>query len=108
MFYPTILLNFSDYKEYHTDTTVRFTVTISEAKLAKAMEEGLHKTFKLTSSLSTNSMVCDDWIYFMEMYLIFSWPFVNWNWKSGVELFVYLLLVSVIVMSNIITTFVRF
>lgn len=50
----------TDYKEYHTDTTVRFTVTISEAKLAKAMEEGLHKTFKLTSSLSTNSMVLFD------------------------------------------------
>ncbi|XP_042857446.1 DNA topoisomerase 2-alpha-like isoform X2 [Penaeus japonicus] len=50
----------TDYKEYHTDTTVRFTVTISEAKLGKAMEEGLHKTFKLTSSLSTNSMVLFD------------------------------------------------
>lgn len=76
LFYLTIF-HFSDYKEYHTDTTVRFTVTISEAKLGKAMEEGLHKTFKLTSSLSTNSMVCEDWINFMEMYLLCSWSFAN-------------------------------
>ncbi|XP_049267876.1 DNA topoisomerase 2-beta [Rhipicephalus sanguineus] len=50
----------SDYKEYHTDTTVRFVVTMTEDKLAKAREEGLHKTFKLQTSLTTSSMVLFD------------------------------------------------
>ncbi|KAL1432034.1 hypothetical protein MTO96_013397 [Rhipicephalus appendiculatus] len=50
----------SDYKEYHTDTTVRFVVTMAEDKLAKAREEGLHKAFKLQTSLTTSSMVLFD------------------------------------------------
>lgn len=47
----------SDYKEYHTDTTVKFLVRISEEKLAQAEAVGLHKVFKLQSSLTCNSMV---------------------------------------------------
>jgi len=31
----------NDYKEYHTDTTVRFVVNVSENKLEKAEQEGL-------------------------------------------------------------------
>nr|XP_037282646.1 DNA topoisomerase 2-alpha-like [Rhipicephalus microplus] len=50
----------SDYKEYHTDTTVRFVVTMAEEKLAKAREEGLHKAFKLQTTLTTSSMVLFD------------------------------------------------
>lgn len=47
----------TDYKEYHTDTTVRFVVTMSEDKLSKARDEGLHKVFKLQTTFSTSSMV---------------------------------------------------
>lgn len=50
----------TDYKEYHTDTTVRFVVTMTEEKLSKARDEGLHKVFKLQSSLTTSSMVLFD------------------------------------------------
>lgn len=47
----------NDYKEYHTDTTVKFLVRLSEEKLAQAEAVGLHKVFKLQSSLTCNSMV---------------------------------------------------
>lgn len=50
----------SDYKEYHTDTTVKFVVTLSEDNLNKSMHSGLHKMFKIQSSLSTTSMVLFD------------------------------------------------
>ncbi|CAF4314644.1 unnamed protein product, partial [Adineta steineri] len=40
---PSIL----DYKEYHTDTTVRFVIKLSQAQFAKFHESGLHKSFRL-------------------------------------------------------------
>ena len=46
----------NDYKEYHTDSTVKFVVRMSEEKLAQAEAAGLHKVFKLQSSLTCNSM----------------------------------------------------
>lgn len=49
-----------DYKEYHTDTTVHFVVTMSEAELKKAEEEGLEKRFKLVTQIGTGNMVCFD------------------------------------------------
>ncbi|XP_034561189.1 DNA topoisomerase 2-beta isoform X2 [Notolabrus celidotus] len=49
-----------DYKEYHTDSTVKFVVRMSEEKLAQAESVGLHKVFKLQSSLTCNSMVLFD------------------------------------------------
>lgn len=50
----------TDYKEYHTDTTVKFIVTLNENNLSKALDSGIHKTFKIQSSLSTTSMVLFD------------------------------------------------
>ncbi|XP_030076913.1 DNA topoisomerase 2-alpha [Microcaecilia unicolor] len=50
----------TDYKEYHTDTTVRFLVTMTEQKLVEAEAVGLHKVFKLQTSLTCNSMVLFD------------------------------------------------
>ncbi|XP_045913852.1 DNA topoisomerase 2-beta isoform X3 [Micropterus dolomieu] len=50
----------NDYKEYHTDATVKFVVRMSEEKLAQAEAAGLHKVFKLQSSLTCNSMVLFD------------------------------------------------
>ncbi|XP_049538029.1 DNA topoisomerase 2 [Anopheles darlingi] len=48
----------SDYKEYNTDTTVRFVVSFLPGEYAKlyAEEGGFHRLFKLTSSISTSSM----------------------------------------------------
>lgn len=47
----------TDYREYHTDTTVKFVVKMTEEKLAEAERVGLHKVFKLQASLICNSMV---------------------------------------------------
>ncbi|XP_069033095.1 DNA topoisomerase 2-beta isoform X1 [Embiotoca jacksoni] len=58
----------SDYKEYHTDTTVKFVVRMSEEKLAQAEAVGLHKVFKLQSSLTCNSMVLFDHMGCMKRY----------------------------------------
>ncbi|MBN3313791.1 TOP2A topoisomerase, partial [Atractosteus spatula] len=50
----------TDYKEYHTDTTVRFVIKMTEEKLAEAEAAGLHKVFKLQTTLTCNSMVLFD------------------------------------------------
>ncbi|KAJ9575916.1 hypothetical protein L9F63_007228, partial [Diploptera punctata] len=51
----------SDYKEYNTDTTVKFIVTMNPDKLRAAEAEGLHKFFKLQTTISLSSMcVFDD------------------------------------------------
>lgn len=49
-----------DYKEYHTDTTVRFVVNVIEDKMARAEHDGLHRLFKLQTTLTTTSMVLFD------------------------------------------------
>ncbi|XP_032783705.2 DNA topoisomerase 2 isoform X2 [Daphnia magna] len=50
----------TDYKEYHTDTTVRFVVSMAEDKMQQAEAEGLHKAFKLQATHSLTSMVLYD------------------------------------------------
>ena len=50
----------SDYKEYHTDTTVKFIVTLSADKMQEAEAVGFHKKFKLESSLNTSNLVLFD------------------------------------------------
>ncbi|CAM1294747.1 TOP2B (predicted), partial [Pycnogonum litorale] len=50
----------TDFKEYHTDSTVKFVVTLSPERLSKYEEEGIHKAFKLQSPMSTTSMVLFD------------------------------------------------
>ena len=50
-----------DFKEYHTDKTVKFVVQMQQEKLRKAeLEKGLHQFFKLQTTLSTSSMVLFD------------------------------------------------
>ncbi|VDK30764.1 unnamed protein product [Anisakis simplex] len=49
-----------DYKEYHTDATVRFVIKMTKEKLREAEMEGLHKVFKLQTAINTTSMV--SWI----------------------------------------------
>ncbi|XP_076440250.1 DNA topoisomerase 2-alpha-like isoform X2 [Babylonia areolata] len=50
----------TDYKEYHTDTTVKFVVKMSPEKLAQAEQTGLHKVFKLQTNLSANMVLFDN------------------------------------------------
>ncbi|XP_053554372.1 DNA topoisomerase 2-alpha [Bombina bombina] len=57
-----------DYKEYHTDTTVRFIVKMTEEKLAEAEAAGLHKVFKLQTALTCNSMVLFDHVGCLKKY----------------------------------------
>ncbi|KAG8998298.1 DNA topoisomerase 2 [Tulasnella sp. 427] len=49
-----------DYKEYHTNTSVHFVITMTKEGMTKAEQEGLMKFFKLTTSLSTNNMMAFD------------------------------------------------
>ncbi|XP_070707709.1 DNA topoisomerase 2-alpha [Pempheris klunzingeri] len=58
----------TDYKEYHTDTTVRFVVKMAAEKLAEAEAAGLHKVFKLQSPLTCNSMVLFDHVGSLKKY----------------------------------------
>jgi DNA topoisomerase-2 len=50
----------NDYKEYHTDTTVKFLVSMKEDQFRKHENEGFHKSFKLQSSINLTSMVLFD------------------------------------------------
>merc|ERR1719210_1277670 len=51
----------TDYKEYHTDKTVRFVVTMTAEKLRAAeTQKGLHQFFKLQTTMTANSMVLFD------------------------------------------------
>ena len=50
-----------DYKEYHTDKTVKFVVQMAADKLRAAeLQKGLHQYFKLQTTISTSSMVLFD------------------------------------------------
>ena len=53
----TYCLCYSDYKDYYTDTTVKFVLSMTEDKLAEAEQAGLHKKFKLESTVATSNMV---------------------------------------------------
>ncbi|CAF0793170.1 unnamed protein product [Rotaria sordida] len=53
---PTIL----DYKEYHTDTTVRFVVKLSHEQFTKLKAAGLHKSFRLQDTFKLTNMVLFD------------------------------------------------
>jgi DNA topoisomerase-2 len=50
----------TDYKEYHTDTTVRFVVHLTADKMAEVERIGFHKKFKLETSLNTSNLVLFD------------------------------------------------
>lgn len=50
----------SDYKEYHTDTTVKFVVTVTENQMEHLLAEGLHKVFKLQNFINLSQMCAFD------------------------------------------------
>ncbi|KAF7657622.1 hypothetical protein LDENG_00024190 [Lucifuga dentata] len=58
----------TDYKEYHTDTTVRFVVKMTAEKLVEVEAAGLHKVFKLQNPLTCNSMVLFDHVGSLKKY----------------------------------------
>merc|ERR1719326_1190040 len=49
-----------DFREYHTENTVHFVVTLTPAKMREAQAAGFEKIFKLKSSISTNNMMLFD------------------------------------------------
>ncbi|GAA5989920.1 hypothetical protein JCM11641_002811 [Rhodosporidiobolus odoratus] len=49
-----------DYKEYHTDTTVHFIVTLTDKGKEAIEKDGLEKVFKVSGKLNTTNMVCFD------------------------------------------------
>lgn len=51
----------TEYKEYHTDETVRFVISANDAQLKKIADAGYYKFFKLQGSLSIGSMVLFDY-----------------------------------------------
>merc|ERR1712029_581531 len=59
----------SDYKEYHTDKTVKFIVQMAADKLRSAdMGQGLHNLFKLQTTMATSSMVLFDHLGVLRRY----------------------------------------
>ena len=50
----------TDYKEYNTDTTVHFIVILNRDKLVELEKEGLHKAFKLQTTMAVTSMCAFD------------------------------------------------
>lgn len=46
-----------DYKEYNTDTAVHFIVIMNRDKLLELEKDGLHKAFKLQTTMTITSMV---------------------------------------------------
>ncbi|XP_056631793.1 DNA topoisomerase 2 isoform X1 [Diorhabda sublineata] len=50
----------SDYKDYTTDTTIKYVITLQNGQMEIMEKEGLHKTFKLQSLLHTTSMCAFD------------------------------------------------
>lgn len=50
----------SDYKEYNTDTTIKFIVTCMPGEMQNMEADNFHKVLKLQSTLSTSSMCVFD------------------------------------------------
>lgn len=50
----------ADFKEHHTDSSVRFEITIAPESMERVKREGVEKVFRLTSRISTTNMHCFD------------------------------------------------
>jgi len=49
-----------DFKEYHTERSVHFIITVTEAQMQKLERTGFEKAFKLRSTLATSNMMFFD------------------------------------------------
>ncbi len=61
--YCLVSLSSSDYKEYHTDTSVKFVIKMNKDKLQKAEETGLHKFFKLQTTMTQQTTMVSTRIF---------------------------------------------
>lgn len=59
-------------QEYNTDTTVRFVVSLLPGKLAEVEAEGVHKVFKLQTTISMTCMNAFDHNNCLNKYAFFS------------------------------------
>ena len=60
----------TDYKDYNTDTTVKFVIQMTEEKIRAAeRDKGLHSFFKLQTTMSTTSMVLFDHLGCLKKYV---------------------------------------
>jgi len=50
----------SDYREYHTENSVHFELTLTPEKMQQVEQAGLEKTFKLRSTIATSNMILFD------------------------------------------------
>ena len=50
----------ADFREHHTDASVRFEITIAPESMDRVRREGVEKAFRLTSRISTTNMHCFD------------------------------------------------
>jgi hypothetical protein len=52
-----VLLSFppvaADYKEHHTDVSVKFIIKLTPEKMQEALATGLHTKFKMSTKMST-------------------------------------------------------
>jgi len=46
----------TDYREYHTENTVHFELTLTAEQMRRAEQNGLEKTFKLKTTIATSNM----------------------------------------------------
>ncbi|GAB4817907.1 hypothetical protein N2152v2_004953 [Parachlorella kessleri] len=46
-----------DYKEHHTDVSVKFVIKLAPEKMQEALAAGLHNKFKLAAKISTGNMM---------------------------------------------------
>jgi DNA topoisomerase-2 len=53
---PAVTPFIKDFKENHTDTSVKFTITVAPEKLAEIHSAGMLKKFKLEGSVATSNM----------------------------------------------------
>ncbi len=48
-----LLLSVADYKEHHTDVSVKFVIKLTPERMQEALAAGLHAKFKLSTKMST-------------------------------------------------------
>ncbi|CAH7676316.1 DNA topoisomerase II [Phakopsora pachyrhizi] len=58
-----------DYREYHTETTVHFVITLTDKGKAAIKKDGIEKVFKLSTTISITNMVCFDSMGKIKRYL---------------------------------------
>lgn len=52
----SLFISKQDYREHNDDATVHFEVTLTEENMNIAIQEGLEKKFKLTTTIATTNM----------------------------------------------------